>query len=615
MSGQRAFRRFESWLGGRNARCCPKTNHARCLKYTKLLTNATLGHKTATGFLWFALARILLRAPDEVDRIGDAFMRICGIKLTHDGAIALVEDGRLVFCVEQEKRGNNPRYQAIENLDEIVAALAEHGMDSGDVDQFVIDGWMGDVESQFEVLSGAAPITLKGGPYLERRADGLLIPRDGFGLMLDGRVFPYTSYPHVTGHVASAYCTSPFAKAGQPAFCLVWDGSTFPRLYYVERRGARFLECLFPMTGHAYASAGHHFGPYKRADRTEWDLGVAGKLMAYIALGSVDEDIVAVFQELYEERFAADTEVARRYSAAASRGSVQDHFDLRAAVHDFFDATALRLKASRPEDVLASFHCFVERLLVCKMAIVLRRHSCVPGPRNLCITGGCGLNIKWNSAVRATGLFDAVWVPPVPNDSGSAIGAACCAMAAQKGFIALEWSVYSGPALRRSEAPPEWEGAPCELRELATILASNKPVIFLAGRAELGPRALGSSRDIGRNEGLSQRHQTSRALPASGADMPRGSCAGLFQPRHTRSLHAVRSSDTGGMAGQNPRRCTSRRICPIANYFQNVSAQSGRASRRIRETDGHSASLQHECQPPWTWLLPGCRSSLPVGTR
>ncbi|MHC1950768.1 hypothetical protein IF803_41555, partial [Bradyrhizobium sp. UFLA06-06] len=29
-------------------------------------------------------------------------MRICGIKLTHDGAIAVVEDGQLVFCTEQE---------------------------------------------------------------------------------------------------------------------------------------------------------------------------------------------------------------------------------------------------------------------------------------------------------------------------------------------------------------------------------------------------------------------------------------------------------------------------------------------------------------------------------
>ncbi|UPK05858.1 nodulation protein NodU [Bradyrhizobium sp. 170] len=413
-------------------------------------------------------------------------MRICGIKLTHDGAIALVEDGRLVFCVEQEKRDNNPRYQSIDNLDAVVVALAEHGLDPQDVDQFVIDGWDGEVESQFQVLSGATPITLKGAPYVERHAEGLLTSRDGSSLMLDGRVFPYRSYPHVTGHVASAYCTSPFAKTGQPAFCLVWDGSILPRLYYVEPGGARFLECLFPIIGHAYAVAGHHFGPYKRASRTSWDLGVAGKLMAYIALGSVDEDTVALFKELYEERFAADTEHARRYRAEIN--SAESSLE---AMHDFFDASALRLKAKLPEDVLASFHSFLERLLVREIAVALQRHS-RPGPRNLCIAGGCGLNIKWNSALRATGLFDDVWVPPFPNDSGSAIGAACSAMAAEKGFVALQWSVYSGPALApSSNASSEWDAAPCSMRELATILASKKPVVFLAGRAELGPRALG----------------------------------------------------------------------------------------------------------------------------
>ncbi|WP_353021791.1 carbamoyltransferase N-terminal domain-containing protein [Mesorhizobium sp. M0998] len=78
-------------------------------------------------------------------------MRICGTKLTHDGAIALVEDGRLVFCVEQEKWHNNPRYQTIDNLDVIVAALAEQGLNPCDVDQFVIDGWDGEDESQFQV--------------------------------------------------------------------------------------------------------------------------------------------------------------------------------------------------------------------------------------------------------------------------------------------------------------------------------------------------------------------------------------------------------------------------------------------------------------------------------
>ncbi|MGY4601420.1 hypothetical protein ACVWXL_009166 [Bradyrhizobium sp. GM22.5] len=167
---------------------------------------------------------------------------------------------------------------SIGNLDAIVLALAEHGLDPQQVDQFVIDGWAGKVESQFQVLSGTTPITLKGAPYVERHAEGLLTSRDGLGLRLDGRDFPYTSYPHVTAHLASAYCTSPFAKAGQPAFCLVWDGGTFPRLYHIERGGARFLESLFPLIGHVYAAAGLHYGPYKQANRANWDLADPGKL-------------------------------------------------------------------------------------------------------------------------------------------------------------------------------------------------------------------------------------------------------------------------------------------------------------------------------------------------
>lgn len=101
-----------------------------------------------------------------MDRVSGAknggSMRICGMKLTHDGAIALVEDRRLVFCFEQEKRDNNPRYQTINNLDSVVVALERHGRDPQDIDQFVIDGWRGEVESQFQILSGVAPITLKG---------------------------------------------------------------------------------------------------------------------------------------------------------------------------------------------------------------------------------------------------------------------------------------------------------------------------------------------------------------------------------------------------------------------------------------------------------------------
>ncbi|ANN61040.1 nodulation protein NodU [Mesorhizobium loti] len=411
-------------------------------------------------------------------------MRICGIKLTHDGAIAVVEDGRLIFCIEQEKLNNNPRYQSIDRLETITAALAEHGLDPRDIDRFVIDGWDGEIESEFQVVSEGAPVTLHGAPYVERDANGPLTAYHSSGLMLGGGAFPYESYPHVIGHVASAYCTSSFAKAKQPAFCLIWDGFIFPRLYYVEPSGVRFVRCLFPIIGHAYAAAGQHFGPYRQEVRTGWNLDIAGKLMAYIALGAVHENIVSIFQELYNEHFAGDTKIGLEY-----RSSSRCEDALLAAVHGFFDVSASRLVAERPEDILASFHAFLERLLVREMTIALRQS--VPGTRNLCIAGGCGLNIKWNSALRASGLFDTVWVPPFPNDSGSAIGAACCALAADKGFVHLDWSVYSGPNMNHGSVPPGWHAAPCSLKELANVLADDKPVVFLSGRAELGPRALG----------------------------------------------------------------------------------------------------------------------------
>lgn len=351
-------------------------------------------------------------------------MRICGIKLTHDGAVAVVEDGRLLFCIEQEKRANNPRYQAITDLCAVTLALAEHGLRPTDVDRFVIDGWDGLTHSQFDVLSEGVPLTIKGAPYIESHENTLLTPYAGSGLVLDRVPLRYHSYAHVAGHVAGAYCTSAFAKARAPALCLVWDGCIFPRLYHVDPTGARFLDTLFPFIGHAYAIAGQHFGPYRQASRAGWDLGVAGKLMAYIGLGALDEGILAVFQEMYEACLAGPSERARAY-----RASINDPEALLAATDWFFEACGRRLTGTPSEDVLASFHVFLERLLEQEIGLALLRHSGLPGLRHLCIAGGCGLNIKWNSALRATGLFDSVWVPPFPNDSGSAIGAACAAMA------------------------------------------------------------------------------------------------------------------------------------------------------------------------------------------
>ena len=70
-------------------------------------------------------------------------MKICGLKLTHDGAVALIDGNRLLFSIELEKLRNNPRYKEIDDTLLIRDVLASEGYTPDDIDVFAIDGWGG----------------------------------------------------------------------------------------------------------------------------------------------------------------------------------------------------------------------------------------------------------------------------------------------------------------------------------------------------------------------------------------------------------------------------------------------------------------------------------------
>ncbi len=62
----------------------------------------------------------------------------------------------------------------------------------------------------------------------------------------------------------------------------------------------------------------------------------------------------------------------------------------------------------------------------------------------LIIAGGCDLSCDWNTKWAETGLLPQVFVPPVANDSGSAIGTAIDAHLWITGDAKIEWNVYCG---------------------------------------------------------------------------------------------------------------------------------------------------------------------------
>jgi carbamoyltransferase len=141
-----------------------------------------------------------------------------------------------------------------------------------------------------------------------------------------------------------------------------------------------------------------------------------------------------------------------------------------------------------------------ERVLI-ERAIWLRETT---GAKNLCISGGVGLNCVANGKIVREAGYDNVWIQPAAGDDGIAIGCAYyghLAIQNKPRTYVMEHAFLGAPY---SEAEVEtatnkWlvDSKSCApgdaiCAETAKVLADEKVVGWFQGRSEFGPRALGN---------------------------------------------------------------------------------------------------------------------------
>jgi carbamoyltransferase len=416
-------------------------------------------------------------------------MLICGVKVTHDAGIAVVEDNRLLFSIEIEKLDNGLRYSSMGGLEKVAQVLQSEGLNPSDVDNFVVDGWFVEGVDDTEVRDPST-IPARGGgrpdisvaPYQDRPGTEPLARYYFRDYKFSSSAEGYASYHHVSNHLLGGYCSSPFAARGENALVLVWDGGTVPRLYNVEAeaRTVTGVAVLTPITGDSFGEFSSQFDPFlKDTDGFSADevmrhhLSIAGKAMAYAALGRVEESVFPVFDDIITDfpSVSPENSIAFAQKVAVNRDEL--------------------LPGLSNADLIATFQAYLGKVLLRDMSAFVRRGSSLRP--NLVLAGGCALNIKWNSMLRSSELFEEIWIPPFPNDSGAAIGTASCEMFRQGGHLALDWDVYSGPKLATGDVPHDWRVRPCSETQLAELLhTEQEPVVVLSDRAEIGPRALGN---------------------------------------------------------------------------------------------------------------------------
>jgi len=398
--------------------------------------------------------------------------------------VAIVENNKLLFSIEAEKLNNNPRYSELHDLTVVEAILRENGMQLDDISSISIDGWYAPKQTVRAKAHDGSWLHPPLADYLDDSWEQSPFHSINGTLPIGGGPRDYRSYAHVINHVFAGYCSSPFAREGQPSLILVWDGSMAAHLFHFDPRHKRLKNegIALDILGGVYPAFAAGFDPFRVKSRRipfrpnhffenqQAFLPISGKAMAYMGLGAPDEEVITMFKQACSKIPPRSFVGVLRWCRLAKKKT--DKLGLPDPV------------------VLASFQEFLFRELCNGLREKLTSYE-TPPP--ICLVGGCALNIKWNSGLRASGLFSDVWVPPFPNDSGSAIGAACTEMVRVSDNVALEWSVFSGPDLVMSADCPEgWQQEPCAIGEVARLLAENdEPVMVLSGRAELGPRALG----------------------------------------------------------------------------------------------------------------------------
>jgi carbamoyltransferase len=435
-------------------------------------------------------------------------MNIIGIKPTHDGTIAVIKNGCLLVSVEVEKVDNGPRYASISDrslLDRMLyeaLSLAYRGVVPSAVNcKLVVDGWVNkrsrryvlDMAPYNDGVSKQDPMT----PFWYSTEQHR-------GHLLRNLANEYVSYHHTTDHVTGTYLCWPGAVDNKDdTYVLVWDGTPGARLYVINpvNRKVTFIAQILSFAGYIYGALGLYFGPYRLSDSPDevrdeielirittnraakGDREFPGKLMAYIGLGTRNNIALEATHSLYQQM--------QREGKLLPEWEIDGEDPLAEKVmHEFMFRFARLMKDCGLDDpsALLTYHRFIEELMIDGLKLVMTEGE------NLLFTGGCALNIKWNSALRNCGHFNDVWVPPFPNDTGSALGAAATEAWLSDGINALDWTVFCGPRLKGvGLGYPGWVTKPDTISDVARRLADfpEEPILFLVGRSEIGPRALG----------------------------------------------------------------------------------------------------------------------------
>lgn len=377
-------------------------------------------------------------------------MLIMSQKPGHDGAIAAVENGTLLFCLEAEK-DSFPRHESVTpTLFTRALSLLPRAPDV-----WAISGWVKGWHSIEQPLAAG---------YF-----GIAEHESAVAFSsLFGQQIKQFSSTHERSHLLTAYGMSPVPQ-GTPCYALVWEGN-IGSFYEIDKDvRIRELGKVLEDPGNKFSFCFGLADPTFPEIRGHFRFEDAGKLMALAGFA----DAAPISDD---EQQLIDYLLSRKsilLSTPKSEMTWTPYYNIGVESQAFKN-----LAGKLSNAIFDKFWHFAKDNMKRRLPLL--------------IAGGCGLNCEWNSRWKNCGLFPEVFVPPCPNDSGSAIGTAVDALRHFTGSAKLNWSVYAGDEFENDCTSFQgYDVSPLDYSQVARLLNDGCVLGWVQGKYEIGPRALG----------------------------------------------------------------------------------------------------------------------------
>ena len=413
-------------------------------------------------------------------------MDILGIQYgSHDTSAALVRNGELIACIEQE------RFSGTKHTLDFPEQAVRYCLSEGRIELEQLDciAYAGDPESRNPLgVAASSPFVLE---FVGRQAFESELRRR-LGRASDS--VPLVSVPHHLCHAASAFLTSPYSEAA--VFTIDGLGN------WLSATGGKgsgtSIETLFQIT-HPH-SLGFLYGAFTQFLGFRAVSGES-KVMGLAAYGEPRYlDHLRTICRRVPRSIELDLDYFTFHRTAAMNpdGSCNLWYSNK-FIEAFGKPRAAESEITpRDRDLAAS----VQALLEERCFELLGDLHEVTGSDSVCLAGGVALNSSMNGKISRQTPFRNSFIVPAANDGGLSLGAALQVAAERdESFLRrpLRHAFY-GDSFSEKEIEVELSALPREVlvtrpadivESTAALLHRLAVIGWFQGRMEIGPRALG----------------------------------------------------------------------------------------------------------------------------